>query len=358
MIISNAEGLPVTGAFGGENFISTLPTSEKGGPSNRHTNMGETYDDTDGSPGGAEGRAWVQYPLTDLTVDRRVSPGGQTDVDFLDNFTLIQWINPCLLWERGWTWGYDAGHWTALWARAGSMDMNGIGVRERGWFWTIGGPPWFWGGGNPPPTSHINPGVNGFTFLYLPAGDLYSVGSPNDETFLANSYAFFWPYEYEQGLDASDGPSPFTGWSPPDLGYYCGWLFCALTVSRTYADSNAIPGAPIVVDAEMWVGQADQDNLQSLGVVTGPELRPNMWTTATSDPWNAEDLMLQINNGLGEVRSDDLWYEKHRVLGLFNLFDESRIYSRHLSSGEIKALYYHPGGQKRAENPLEMERQI
>jgi hypothetical protein len=345
-------GPPSNGGY----TVTQATTSELSSPCNRHSLFGDTTADVGGAPGGATGRKLVQYSDQYLIVDRRVAPGGQTDVDFLDDFTLVQWINPCLLWPKGFTWGYNAGHRHPLWARMHNVDITSpsADVVARGWAWTLGVPPWFWGGWNPPPTTHINRGVNGFTFLYLPEGDLYGLTAVQQEDLLLNSYGFFWPYEYEQGLDSTDDGAGF----PVDAGQYCGWLFCAMTVSAPYQGSVSFGGSSTVVDAEMWVGRVDAGDLTSLGVITGPQLRQNLWTIPSTTPRPIDHLMVTMNQLIGGAWFDDSLYEDRLTLAMFGKFDESRIYSRALANSEIRGLYHHPGGQKRTENTLELDRQV
>jgi hypothetical protein len=332
------------GSLGG--YTTTFASSEKSSPCNRHSQMGDAND------GSVLGRKTLFYGGQYLIVDRRPAGWEQTDVDFTDDFTLIQWVNPVLTWIRGDLWNHNAGHKHELWSRYDLVDTVGFGVDVRGWIWTLGGPPWFFGGPSPPPLSHINPGVNGFTFLYLPEGDIWGSGSPED--MISNSAAGFWPYEYEQDLDSSDDG---TGLYPVDAGKYCGWLFCALRCSAAYTDPTSPYGVD-VSDFTMFVGRADRGDIAKLDTVTLPRLRSNMWTIPSEGIDAPGDIMITMNQSIGGVRSNNDLYEQIANLNHFGKFDESRIYNRALADGEIKALYSHPGGQKRTENPLEIERQV
>jgi hypothetical protein len=144
--------------------ITTHARSDKAGPSNYHIVMGDT------DLGTPAGRAENDYSGIAMMVDRRAgaATGGQTDVDFLENFTLVGWVNMCLIWQKGWQADNDGGHRDILWARNGRYDKTPSGSRETGWALYLGGPPW-WGSVLANTDLHRNDLVNGFGFVYLPA---------------------------------------------------------------------------------------------------------------------------------------------------------------------------------------------
>ncbi len=313
------------GPFSNGGFTVVLPTAEKSGPCNHHIQMG------DADSGTAAGRKQLFFSFIGAIVDRRADAAvnGQTEMDLTDSVTYIQWINPVLMWERGDTFGQNNGQIHQLWSR-----LDNIVAEDFGYVWGLGGPPWWDGGSNT--NIHKNPGVNGFTFLYLPVGGTTIGGDGN---------ALFWPYPWEQGKNSSPGGD---GW-PVDAGEYCGWLFCALTISPTDAAGNC--------EFTQWVGQADQDNLVSLGtqVATAPF---GNWGRAGAGLHDPASVMTAINHMFSMVLTTDGWYEDQLQLGHFAKYDESRIYARTLSDAEVRGLYNHPGGQKRTENLIEPLRQV
>lgn len=314
---------------------TTHAFSAKGGPSNYHIVLGDTDLGTDA------GRASNDYSGIAMLVDRRTggATGGQTGVDFLENFSLCGWVNMCLIWQKGWTADSDGGHRDILWCRNGRYDLTPSGSRETGWCLYLGGPPW-WGNNTANTEIHRADGVNGFGFIYLPNRNN---GIGDDEDLEDNGTVCFWPYEYAQGLDNVANP-------PADKGKYCGWLFFCMTAS-------AASGGDMTF--EMWVGQADADNLVSLGPIVNSQLRTNMWSPPSEGtPARAQDLMVSISATDLNVLNDDSDYEDQFVLSHFPKFDEMRIYDRQLTPAEILGLYNHPGGQKRTENLLEPERQV
>lgn len=338
MVVGTDISSPIT--IGGRTVVHA--TSEKQSPSNRHIQMGDADDGT------AAGRATLGHSEIHLIVDPRTGGaiGGQTDADFLDNFTLVGWINPVLIWQKGWTADDAAGHRIILWSRHGAYDVDPSGVGTRGWALYLGGPPWF-ASNIDNGDIHRNDGVNGFCFIYLQEGTYSSRygGSGSDEELLDNGNAAFWPYEYERGLDNLDNP-------PVDEGKYCGWLFFAMTCSLVSDGEVAL---------EMWVGRADQDDLKSLNVIVKPQLRLSMWTPPNEDaggPRTMATCMIAINHLFNDARIDLSGIENNSSIADFAKFDEMRIYRRQLVPAEIRGLYNHPGGQKRTENLIEIERQV
>ncbi len=335
MVIATSKIAP--GSSGG--ITGTHATSQKSSPSNHHVEFGDT---TAGTPFGRTQIFGHIYMLVDTRAGG--ATGGQTDVDFLDNFTLLGWVNPCLIWQRGFTADSQGGHRIVLWARHGKSDSTPSGSTVRGWWLYLGGPP-FIGNQLNNTDIHRDDGVNGFCFVYLREG--HEPGSLDDEDEDQNGNAAFWPFEYEQGLDNNDI-------APIDGGKYCGWIFFAMTCSPV---SNG------EVTLGMWAGLIDQDNLVHLGNIVKPELRRSMWTPPDEDPAGPHTMPttnIAIGTTFAHAAVDGTHIEDPLADsdGDFVKHDEMRIYSRALSDAEVRGLYNHPGGQKRTENLIEPLRQV
>ena len=321
--------------------------SKKSSPSNHHF---EALADPD-TP--AQRMANIAQ-ITGLIVEPRIA--GQSDVDFLENFTLCGWVNPSNMRFVGDSrdWFFDATG-IHLWGRAGVCDLitptdDNAG---RGYQLWLGGPPSM-NTVNPdrhPSTKSIQL-VDGLGFAYLSElGIRGSMSAGDVEDVETNSCVAFWPYDFRGGL------LPVTG-SGPDDGKYCGWMFFAVTISPAYS----LPGESVdVSDFQCWAGQIDKDNLQDLRVITLPRLRVNMWTNTTT-PRTGDDLMMTIGYTDGGTIFDSAGFpykiENPNIAQPYAMYDEMRIYNRVLDVAEVRGLYFHPGGQKRTENPLEPERQI
>jgi hypothetical protein len=255
-------------------------------------------------------------------VDRRVN--GHCLMDLQDDVTYTQWINPCLAAGEGDSFTKVGGQRYELWSR-----LDTVGTKQIGYVWTMGGPPWWDGGANT--AIHMNPGVNGFTFVYFPTGGT---------SIEVDGNALFWPFDWARGFDGL-GPNPALA---AEQGKYCGWYFCALVIGPVDANGDC--------EFTQWVGEADGDNLISLGTQIAPA--PNGgWTLA-----GADNVMTAVNGMNTDVGPTDSGYENTTQTSKFAKYDESRIYGRALSDAEVRGLYNFPGGQKRAENLMESPRQV
>jgi hypothetical protein len=298
--------------------------------------------------------------------------GDVSGLDMRDDFTLIAWMNPCLLWARTYTAeAFNWAHQHAIMSRMGQISWDysplpaGVNWATRGWFWYLGGTPKDWSNSWSPDLTPQYGAVPGIGFYYLPT--LNPNGDEDDEDFaLGNRHALFWPWEYAGPFDNNnDG----TG-SPEDEGEYCGWQFFALRVG---AEDTGDPDWPLGASQfNMYAGWADGRKLYNLGAQIAPSLRSNMYVSNTASTAGAfhvdgEDVMFAVNSnavnrrlGLSGHGAGDMWYDDSiwGDSGYINKFDEMRVYDRALSESEIAALYAHPGGQKRTENLLEPERQV
>ena len=308
-------GGPTPPGSGGQQ--RTFATGVKPGICNHHIEMGDVVSGLDAD------RAQSFFSEQFLVVDERVSKDtAQTDVDLVENFTLVGWVNPCMLWLFGDSYGESNGQRYPIWARYGVAGGN------IGWWFILGGPPFY----GTDPDLKTGASVNGLSFCYLKEGSTHMTTNPGGAS-------FFWAYDWHYEKDPFDRGDSFPG----SAGEYPGWTFAALVVE---AANNGLQ------NFTCWAGRADRGDLRNLGTFSGTKIDTTMWART-----NADRIMCAINHGT-ESNTAVTAYETMSNLGLYCKYDEMRIYNRVLAEPEIRGLYYHPGGQKRTENPMELERQV
>lgn len=357
---ANTAGAPPTSGA----YTTEYPQTKKPGVSNSCVTFGDNPT--------ALGRKTLFDADTYACVDEEASTGGQTGLDMIDDFTLVTWVNPCLLYPRTWTAeALNVAHQYTMIGRMGQISWDysplpaGVNWATRGYFWYLGGVPKDFSNSWSPDLTATYGTVPGIGFYYLPT--LNPNGNQDDNDFaLGNRAALFWPWEYPGSLDSNNDGSNYA----VDAGEYSGWQFFALRISAEITTDSDWPlGAS---DFTLYAGWADGRKLYNVGTQRGASLRGSMWTSNTGSTAGAfhvdgDEIMVSLNcdavnrrQGQTGDNPADLYYDSAiwGDTGLPMKFDESRIYSRALSAGEIAALYAHPGGQKRTENLLETERQI
>jgi len=337
-------GVPVVGA--------EMATSVKESPCNNAVQMG----DVDGT---AIGRWNETFGNQCAVVDQRVATGGQTDVDLVENFTITGWVNPTLTWDLGASWAQDNGQRVETLGRLGIGRFDGFGLgHPTGWKFLIGGPSWFGGHGARRPDGtnaldNLSPTPTwGLSFIYT--SQIARAGSPVTPppwTIFNAGWCHFWAYDWLSELDITQiGVPPFHSFN--DSGEYAGWHFVALRVGEaTGTDTVA------TCDFDCFVGKVDTGDLVRLPRITAPRIRHDLWSHLDDNP--PEEILMSVNaysTAVSTFLPTD--YDNFQITGRFARHDEIRLYNRPLVDGEIKGLFYHPGGQKRTENPLELERQV
>jgi hypothetical protein len=329
-----------------------LSTSVKQSPCNYAIQMG----DVDGT---AIERWNETFGYQCAVVDQRVATGGHTDMDMVDNFTVTAWVNPTLTWDLGASWAQDNGQRFEMLGRMGIGRYGGSGLgHATGWKFIIGGPSWFggWGARRPDGTNALdNLGPTptwGLSFIYT--SQIARSGSPITPppwTIFNAGWCHFWAYDWLSELDITQIGTP-PSHSYIDSGEYAGWHFVAVRVGEATGTGN-----DATCDFDCFVGKADTDELTRFPRVTAPRIRHDLWTHLDDNP--PEEILTSVNaysTAVSTFIATD--YDNFQVAGRFARHDETRLYNRPLDDGEIKGLFYHPGGQKRTENLLEIERQV